>query len=493
MKILVVVHRFLPRHHTGAELYSYRLAKRLAKQHDILVFSADDDLARKNHERWHGEHDGLRVISVTNHRRHESFEHSYSDPVMEAHFQQILAQYRPDIVHFQHLLHHSFNYPAIASSAGIPTILTLHEYWLLCARNGQLFDADEERCLGPGLEKCARCMTSFMWRRRGLDLAVLRGLDRLKRYLRIDLKARARSHRLKKFRERRLDPTRVDQLRKDLLLREASVRDLFEFVDCFVAPSAFLRDRFIDFGLDPDRIVHSDYGTELRDFRDLTRVPLGEGPLRIGFLGSMQPVKGLHVLLAALARLDPASYEAELHGNAEAKPEYVAALGGKLPPSIRLRGESPAEEVPRILSGLDVLVVPSIWWENSPLVIHEAFAAGIPVVCSDIGGMAELVTDGVDGLHFAAGDADDLAAKLELLAGDRALLEKLKAGIDEPRNMKADAAFHEQLFEAVLEHYEQALDDHRSEVFEDFGHIEDDDGLEDFDAFLEVEDVEDED
>ncbi len=489
MKILVVVHRFLPRHHAGAELYSLRLAKRLARQHEVVILTADDDLKRKNYSRRLTRHEGLQVIEITNHRRHDDFASTYADEAMEAQFEQILGQLRPDIVHFQHLLHHSFNYPAIASAMGMPTVLTLHEYWLLCARNGQLFDADQELCLGPGLEKCARCMSRFMWGRKSLDLFMLRGLAGVKRFFGIDLKAKARRIRLKGLAEdREIDPGKVEEMRKDLLLREASVRDLFEHVDCFIAPSTFLRDRFVDFGLDPDRIVHSDYGTELRDFRDITRVPFASGPLRIGFLGSMQPVKGVHVLLDALGRLEVGTFEAELYGDVDAKPEYVAAMGGRLHDDIRLRGQIPPDEVPRVLATFDVLVVPSIWWENSPLVIHEAFAAGIPVVCSDIGGMAELVDDGIDGLHFRVGDPADLAEKLARLAADRGLLDRLKARIREPRNMKSDAVFHEQLFEAVLDHYEQALDDHRSEVFEDMGHIEDTDGLEDFEAFLETED-----
>ena len=93
----------------------------------------------------------------------------------------------------------------------------------------------------------------------------------------------------------------------------------------------------------------------------------------------MQPVKGVHVLLNALALLKPGTFEAELYGDIEAKPEYVKELGDSFGKSVRLRGNAPPQDIPRVLSSFDVLVCPSIWWENSPLVIHEAFAAGIPV------------------------------------------------------------------------------------------------------------------
>ena len=471
MKILTVVHRFLPRHHTGAELYSYRLAQRLAHQHEMVVYSAGDDLMRRNYSRRVNVIDGLKVVTVENHRRYREFEHSYADPRMEDQFHRILLVEQPDIVHFQHLLHHSINYAAITRHHGIPSVMTLHEYWLMCARNGQLLDAEESRCMGPGLEKCSECMSRFMWGRSQVDLWMLRGLMGVKKLTGVDLKGTARRVRLKKISSDDYRPAddRIAEMKKDLLLREASVRDLLEEVDCHIAPSEFLRERFIEFGVDPERIVHNDYGTELKDFRHLTRATPGDGPLRIGFLGSMQPVKGVHVLLEALAGLGERDFEAELFGDIEAKPEYIGRLNRALDSRIRLKGKAAPDEIPRILSSFDVLVVPSIWWENSPLVIHEAFAAGVPVVCSDIGGMSELVENGVSGLHFRAGSPEDLTRCLRLVHDDRDLLSELRRGIPKLKSMKSDAAFHDQLFTSILEHYEQlraSEDSDETDMFE---------------------------
>ncbi len=472
MKILTVVHRFLPRHHTGAELYSYRLAQRLALEHDVTVFAADDDLMRRNYSREITDVDGLRVITVQNHRKYANFAHSYADPSMEKLFARVLQVEQPDIVHFQHLLHHSLNYGAIAQSFGVPSVMTLHEYWLLCARNGQLFDADENRCDGPGLEKCSSCMSRFMWGRSNVDVWMLRGILGVKKLTGMNLKATARKLRLRRLSDTTFVPaeSQIEKMKKGLLLREASVRDLLESVDCLIAPSRFLRDRFLEFGVDADCIVHSDYGTEMRDFRNLTKTPHGDGPLRIGFLGSMQPVKGVHVLLEALGHLESDSFEAELYGDIEAKPEYVQKLGDSFGQSVRLKGKAPAKDIPRILSSLDVLVVPSIWWENSPLVIHEAFAAGVPVVCSDVGGMSELIEHGKSGFHFKAGSAIDLAACLSQLSGNRKILAEFRSGIPILKDMKTDAAFHDQLFEAILSHYEEleqsAIDDEENDVLQ---------------------------
>lgn len=457
MKILTVTHRFPPRHNAGAELYSYRLAQRLAKHHRVTVFTADDNLMHRNYSHRITNVDGLRVINVENHRRYSEFSHSYADPEMERLFDRILQAERPDVVHFQHLLHHSTNYAAIARMHGIPTVMTLHEYWLLCARNGQLFDADERRCSGPGLEKCSTCMSRFMWGRSKVDLWMLRGLHGVHKLTGMNFKARARKMRLRKITDTDYVPSerRVEEMKKNLLIREACVRDLIDNVDCLIAPSEFLRDRFLEFGVDAERIVTSDYGTELADFRHVTRAPRSDGPLRIGFLGSMQPVKGAHVLLEALNYLEPDSFEVELYGDVQAKPEYVQDLSDSLSDNVKFKGNAPAQDIPRILSSFDILVMPSIWWENSPLVIHEAFAAGIPVVCSNVGGMSELVEDEVSGLHFEVESPESLAECLNRLQSDRELLNTLRGGVPKLKDMKTDAAFHDQLFEAVLEHYEE--------------------------------------
>ncbi len=458
MKILVVAHRFPPRHQTGAELYSWRLARRLRKEgHELVVFTADDDLMRRNYSLRTSDVDGLPVIEVQNHRLHRSFEETYIDPRMEDAFVDVLHRVRPDLVHFQHLLHHSVRYPRIAREAGIPSVLTLHEYWLLCGRNGQMQQGDGSNCERPSLETCARCLCTFMWARQKIDLWMLRGLASVAKLTGVDLKAKARRMRLRRLVNtdpRTLSVEEVEFMRGQLLLREASVRDMFEMVDAVIAPSPSLRARFLDFGLDEESVILHDYGTDLKPFRKLTRIPRGE-KLRVGFMGSIQPVKGVHLLVQAMADLESLPIEATIHGDLSSKPEYVRTLKKQLTPSVHLAGKIPSTAVPRFLSEIDVLVVPSTWWENSPLVIHEAFAAGVPVVCSGMGGMADLVEDGVNGLHFEPGNADDLASKLLRLVEEDGLVEKLAAGIHEIEDIRRDARFHSKLFEAVLAHHEE--------------------------------------
>ena len=451
MKILVVVHNFLPNHAAGGELYTYRIAKELASTHDVLIYCTEHQLFRRNYTRREYQFDGLNVVEITNHRHYGNFADSYADRAMESHFKRVLKEFTPDLIHFQHILHHSVGYAETAREVGIPTVMTLHEYWLLCARNGQMIQESEERCERPGLDKCSKCMSHFMWGRKRVDVWVLRGIAALKSVTGVDLRATARQIRITQHNKTPQNQDIEATMQKLLVVREARMRDLYAQVDMFIAPSHYLRERFIEHGFDAEHIIYSDYGTatELFEPAEIRMV----GPLRIGCLSSVQPVKGIHVLVEALQRLDSRTYTAVIHGDTTAKPEYVRQLREMAPTSVTISGPIRPADVPEILKRLDVLVVPSIWWENSPLVIHEAFAAKIPVVASGIGGMAELVRHGRSGLLFTPGNAGDLALQLRALIENRELLKRLRDGIPVQKTIQEDAAFLNELFTAVIHSY----------------------------------------
>ncbi len=130
-----------------------------------------------------------------------------------------------------------------------------------------------------------------------------------------------------------------------------------------------------------------------------TRQPRGprDTTLRIGFVGTLVWHKGVHVLLDAVRQLPPTAWELNIFGSTETFPDYVAELpraAAGLP--VAFTGAFDRERAADVYAQMDVLVVPSLWLENSPLVIHEAFMAGVPVVAARMGGIADLVTDGVE-------------------------------------------------------------------------------------------------
>ena len=183
------------------------------------------------------------------------------------------------------------------------------------------------------------------------------------------------------------------------------MRALLPLVDRFVAPSESLRRRFIAFGIPEARIVFSKWAWMCG--HSWTCVA-SRGPVHCdGFLGSAMISKAPHVLLEAFGRLPAGAATVDLfgeitayHGDDSYRPRLTPLIAQA---GVTMHGAIPHERVPEALARLDVLVVPSIWPENSPLVIREAFLAGVPVVASRIGGIPEAVTDGVNGLLFEPG------------------------------------------------------------------------------------------
>ena len=171
---------------------------------------------------------------------------------------------------------------------------------------------------------------------------------------------------------------------------------------------------------------------------------------RFAFFGQVTEFKGLHILLDAITRVPEAVWgEATLNvfgGNLEFQPEAFrtrfAALMERAGRRARFHGPYRPEDLPRLMAGVDWTVVPSIWWENSPVVIQEAFLHRRPPIVSDIGGMAEKVRDGVDGFHFRMGSPEDLADRLTQALQDEALWPHLVSAAPVPPDLTAFAAQH---------------------------------------------------
>jgi glycosyltransferase involved in cell wall biosynthesis len=220
--------------------------------------------------------------------------------------------------------------------------------------------------------------------------------------------------------------------------RLAYARHVFDTIDLFVAPSASIGAEFVRLGIDPDRVEVSDYGFVRPEAAEIS-AGSGSGALRIGFVGTLVWHKGAHVLIEAV-RLLQGAFEVHVHGDTTVFPEYVAGLrraAAGLP--VTFHGGFERRRVSEIYDGVDVLVVPSLWPENSPLVIHEAFMHRRAVVGFRIGGIDGLVVDGVNGLLAEAFSAESLAAALGRLLSDPALRRRLAAAAPPVKPMAQDA------------------------------------------------------
>ncbi len=443
MRVLIVVHGYPPSARGGSEVYAEAHARTLHDvcSDDVLVLTRDNDPERPEFDRRDTMHRGVRVVRINNtFRTVRSFEESYRQPRIAAIAAEQIDAFAPDVAHVHHLTCLSTQIPQLLRSRGVPCFMTLHDYWLLCHR-GQLLDCDCRVCQRPGA--CARCVD---------DSAVLPdavgSAAPLVRRLEPHLPPAGRSALRALGNVVASGVTSDASVQRAATARQAHMRDVASHITRFYAPSAHLRAAFAAADFPVERIQLSPYGFEIDRFtrRTARTVP---GPLRIGFIGSLMVSKAPHVLLEAFRQLPDGAATLDLYG------AYVPYHGddayrGVLEPSLRtphvtLHGWQPETEMGGAYANIDVLVVPSIWPENSPLVIHEAFLSGVPVVASNIGGIPELVRQDENGLLFPAGDVQALHAALLRLVREPEYLAALASQVtpvrsieDDTRAMRAD-------------------------------------------------------
>ena len=441
MKILQVIHGFPPHNVAGSEVYTHALSRELAKAHEVHVFHRIADPQRGEYELQHATYDGLNVWTINNTFKYcHSFEQTYENEAITKKFGDVLEELRPDVVHFGHVTNLSTTLVGEVKARRIPVVFTLHDFWLFC-QLGQLLKHDLSLCDGPDEFECARCLAPQLAIRPSLRRAFevvrrsvqgLQGDTFVRRLLR---KVYHRYARLVFHIQR--------NGRAQIRARTEHVTQMCSQVDLFVAPSHFLLEKFVEFGVPRSKIVHQDHGFDTALVTDVAHRPSSR--LRFGFTGTFIPSKGVHVLLEAFNILEAPHAELRLHGRFapfhygyEDYPDRLKLLSQK--ENVLWCGEYENVEIGRILSEIDILVVPSIWHENSPLTIHEAFLAGVPVITANIGGMAELVKDGVNGLLFEVGNAQDLARRMQMVINERSLIEKLRKNIGPVMSIEQHAA-----------------------------------------------------
>ncbi|MCE6958580.1 glycosyltransferase family 4 protein [Cereibacter sphaeroides] len=314
---------------------------------------------------------------------------------------RLVADTRPEVVHLHGIDRIGAEViPALRRLAPAARIvLTLHDYQIICPNDGLLLTRPEiMRCRGASPDGCRSCFP---------DLGAARHA-----------------------------------------LRKTYLATILQGVDLFLAPSRFLRDRFLDWGLPAGRVrLMPNAVAPLALMQDRPRVRRD----RFAFFGSIAPHKGVLTLLDAAAQLkaEGAALRLALHGGLRhPTPEFRGAFDARLAaaqPLAQHLGPYDRNALASRMADVDWVVVPSLWWENAPLVILEAQAAGRPVIASGVGGMAELVRDGATGLLVPPGDASALAETLRAAAEDAPLWARLAGS--QPR------ASHEAFVDAHLDVY----------------------------------------
>ena len=422
MKILFIIHDFLPTHQAGSEIYTYLLARELSKNHDVLLLFTEIH-NQKTYRVTSRTYQGLNCLEVYRPCADPLKDSSYNDAKMAEIFKSVLTEFDPDVIHLQHLLFHSLGYPAIARDKGIPIIFTLHDYWLTCPHWGRRMKDNLELCHEIDVAQCAECM-------QGSSEPQFHSLV-------------TRICRLLGFRGN------INHAKKSIEKRLQTVHQLIHDIDLFICPSPFLTKTFADFGVPEEKLSLISHGFETTRFQKKKGVR--SNGLRFGYIGTISEHKGIHILVEAFSQLPEKEATLEIYGDLDWFPSYSKQLKSAANSSgIRFHGAAANEAIPDILNRIDILVVPSIWFENSPLTIHEAFLAGVPVITSNLGGMADLVTHQVNGLLFEVGNTDDLAEKMSLLIAQPDLVGQLQQSIPKVKSIKENGAEIEALYHRLI-------------------------------------------
>lgn len=436
MKILIAIHHFPPRFSGGAELRAFRTARALQlRGHRVKVVCIERiDAGAPGKASWQDdEYDGVAVrrLSFDLRRAANRFKWEYDNPWVEAALLELIGETAPDIFHLigGYLLTAS-SLRAVAAR-GIPSVITLTDYWFLCPRIQMLRSDGTVSTLPIRAETCARCLGEEQ-RRYRLPAEVAPGLMRL--YW-------------------KLQKSKIAQVQR----RQQTLRAALNTAAAIISPSQFLRGLFVEAGVASDRIVFSRQG---RDFPQLSSEQLEKKPsavLRVGYIGQIAEIKGVHLLFEAVASLPQAPIAVTAYGDTTPFPEYTARLQqiAAADSRLKLAGTYQPGEVSAVMQNLDVIVVPSLWYENSPNVILEAFAHRTPVIAANLGGMAELVEHRKNGLHFQPASSPDLARQLQTLLDEPALLPALREAIPPVKSSTQEIDELETIYENINRRYQR--------------------------------------
>jgi glycosyltransferase involved in cell wall biosynthesis len=401
----------MPDHVGGTELYARWLAQGLRQRgQQVTIFYRRSAKGTGQEDRTE---EGVHVRAAwaglqTPTRR---FLATFGDPPMTRLFERTLEQVRPDVVHVQHLMGLPVGLVRSIQRRGLPFAITLWDFWWVCANAQLLTNYGQQVCDGPkAYLNCARC-------------------------------ALARADRP------RLWPA-LPAAAGMLGWRSHLLRRVMAAADALIAPTEFVRRWYGSHDAPMEKLVTIQPGLEYPE----SVSPQKQGPdrpVRLAYIGGLSWQKGVHVLVEAFRGLQGAC-ELWIAGDESFDPPYVARMRAQAVPGVRFLGRLTREQVWETLAQVDVAVVPTLWYETFSFIVSEAFAAGLPVVASRLGPLADRVRDGVDGLLLPPGDVAAWRTALQRLISDPALLARLRANVRPPLTLEEHTEQIEALYTRLV-------------------------------------------
>lgn len=442
LKILLTVHQFFPEYAAGTEVLALSVARELIlRGHEVHVLTGFPSKQALRDEQRFDEYDfeGIHVYRFHHGYRPMAaqtslIELSYNNHLAANYFGRILKRYQPNVVHFFHLDRLGTGLIELAVQAGISAFMSPTDFWSIC-HTGQLVLCSGSLCQGPS-SYAGNCIKHMAQSNSNAMTGVIakwlptRLADLLARLTQANVmpnyphqvEVKAISSRLT------INVARLNQLNK------------------IVSPNRFMTDLLVRHGVVAYRIIQAAFGVDFTGCQTNMPRPLPRQPFRVGFIGTLAQHKGCHVLIDGFKALPPGRAILKIWGNTQDFPDYAGALERSVGnhQAIEFCGIFPNSNIDQVLNDIDVLVVPSLWSENTPLVLYSAQAARCPVVASDFPGISEVIHDEVNGLLFDAGNATALSKQLFRLIDERGLAQRLSANAIAP---KSTASYVDELLE----------------------------------------------
>ncbi|MBU6454657.1 MAG: glycosyltransferase [Cyanobacteria bacterium REEB67] len=470
-RVLLTAHKFFPEHRAGTEVLTLKIAQELsARGCEVKVVAAnppDLDARRKfdtppppSEQVSDYVYEGVKVHIVEEALRLQDYDFTfeYYHPQMKRHFKGILEDFKPDIVLIVHAQNLSAAIIEACLEAHIPAVSYATDFWFVCPIV-QLKRPDGAVCRGPGpgAIKCLSCYTPKLFAPQAEFNEAL-----AKKYEPVGSTLSSLPGPLKEVAQAALynlyTASKWPAAAQATITRPTVLRELANRLSRIMVPTGLMRDIFVENGIEASRIDLVHYGidtSKLDAYQNKSQAAAGL-KLRLGYIGTFFEHKGVDLLIAAYQSLRPeerAAVTLTLYGDTRQFPEYGDKLAKMAAgaPNITFPGTFPNDRLGEILTDIDILAVPSRWYENTPLVMQSALATRTPLIVTDLGGMSELVKHGENGLLFKLNDSADLAAQIRALLADPALLPRLTANIKAERTVAQMVDDIESVFDKVLQ------------------------------------------
>jgi len=455
MKVLLIVHCFFPDHFYGTETYTLELARDLRRRGyevEILSTMSAGEKGGRENLLFTYLYDDFTVHCVDfNFAPQTSFRNYYYRPEMYSFYHELLLKIAPDLLHVTHLMNHTAVILHAAEDCAIPVLATLTDFFALCL-NSHLSDINGELCSGPNYSgsKCLRCyMEPIGFAALAKSFAVNQQLVS-KSYFRIFLFFCASWWAKLPVVGKRGSLVLV----REVTERAKTLHKSYQIYRKMVAPTDFLYDAYVANRFPEEKMVKLNFGINwdvVAAYRKVRKYDSGR-PLRFGYIGQLAEHKGVDMLVRAFKATD-GDKELLLYGSADPSSSYYEKLAQVCGDdrSIKFGGTFPEDELGERLSGIDVLVIPSRWHENSPLVLLYALATRTPVIVSAVKGMTEFVRDGENGLTFKRGSLAELTDVMEKIMKNPKIIENFSQKADYRKTISDYVEEIELLYKEILE------------------------------------------